>query len=80
MRTPLASSIFFLTQIIQFLSAVENSQQILRYCKLMMSQLTFIESFVEDLLDLNQLKDGKLTLAKSVFDPNEVFKLICDIF
>ena len=39
----------------------------------MMSQLTFLQSFVEDLLDLRQLKDGVFSLTREIFDVNETF-------
>ena len=45
-----------------------------------MNQLNLLQSFVEDLLDLRQLKDGVFALSPKPFDPNEVIKLICQIF
>ena len=45
-----------------------------------MNQLNLLQSFVEDLLDLRQLKDGVFALSPEPFDPNEVIKLICQIF
>ena len=35
---------------------------------------------MSDLLDLRQIKDGIFTLAREVFDPADVFNLICNIF
>ena len=32
------------------------------------------------MLDLRQIKEGLLTLVQEVFDPNEVFELVCNIF
>ena len=56
MRTPLFSTIFFLQQIMScFLKSpfpIEKVPQINKYCKLMMSQLILLQTFVEDLLDL----------------------------
>ena len=47
----------------------------------MMSQLTLLQSFVEDLLDLRQLKDGGvLSLTSEIFDPNEILEEIVDTF
>ena len=46
----------------------------------MLSQLYFLQSFVEDLLDLRQIKDGVFTLNQEPFDPNETFELICSTF
>ena len=47
---------------------------------LVMCQLKLLQSFVENLLDLRQLKDRVFSLDEYVFDPNETFKLILDIF
>mgnify|MGYP007118471970 CR=1 FL=1 len=56
MRTPLLSILFFLKQIIEILSAQPLSyarvQQGIRYGNMMNSQLEFLQSFIEDLLDL----------------------------
>ena len=74
MRTPLASCVFLLGQVIQQLE--ENPRSLkpaLKYLNLSKSQLSFAMSFVDDLLDLRQLKEGTLTLAKDSFNPNETF-------
>ena len=78
MRTPLATAIFFLSQLIMILQ--NPSSQVSRYMSLMMSQLTLVQSFVEDLLDMRQFKDGVLTLVKDSFNPNEVLDLVQSIF
>ena len=84
MRTPLSSIIFFVKQIIlafQVHTITEQEKtQSLKYCKLMLSQLYFLQSFVEDLLDLRQIKDGAFSLSSTPFDPNETFDLICSSF
>ena len=46
----------------------------------MMSQLSFIQSFVEDLLDFRQIEEGVFHLSKDPFDPNSVLDLVCRIF
>ena len=46
----------------------------------MLGSLYFLQSFVEDLLDLRQIKDGVFSLSQSEFDPNETFDLICNSF
>ena len=51
-----------------------------KYANLMMNQLAFLQSFVEDLLDLRQLKDGVFTLKQEVFDANETFDMILETF
>lgn len=37
-----------------------------------MSQLNFMQSFVDDLLDFRQLRDGGFSLILLTFDPKEV--------
>ena len=39
-----------------------------------------MQTFVDDLLDLKQIKDGAFSLVKEVFDPNELLSFIKDIF
>ena len=39
-----------------------------------------VQTFVDDLLDLQQIKNGAFKLVDGVFDPNEVLELICAIF
>ena len=39
-----------------------------------------MQSLVRDLLDVRQLKDGVFSLQKNLFNPNEVFDLVCNIF
>lgn len=39
-----------------------------------------MQTFVDDMLDLNQIKNGVFTLNNQIFDPIEVLKLVCDIF
>ena len=39
-----------------------------------------MQSFVEDLLDVRQFKEGVFELEKKAFDPNETLTLIGDIF
>ena len=39
-----------------------------------------MQSFVDDLLDIRQIKDGVFSLEYSTFDLNEVLEEICEIF
>ena len=39
-----------------------------------------MQTFVDDLLDLRQIKDGVFSIVSQVFDPNEVLEMIIDIF
>jgi len=80
MRTPLGSSVFFVKQIIALLSDLDVDPRVMKFLKLVMCQLTFMQSFVEDLLDLRQVKDGVFKLVSAAFDPNYVFQLIHSIF
>ena len=67
MRTPLFSTIFFLKQIIRYFKMspfpIEKVPQANKYCRLMMSQLILLQTFVEDLLDLRQMRDGVFSLV-----------------
>ena len=51
-----------------------------RYLKLMKSQLYFMQSFVDDLLDLKMLRGGTFKLNTASFDPNKVISLVQRIF
>ena len=46
----------------------------------MMNQLIFLQSFIEDLLDLRQLRDGVFSLILEPLDVSETLKEICSIF
>ena len=46
----------------------------------MENQLNFLQSFVDDLIDLRQLRDGVFILVDAAFDPNETFQQIISIF
>ena len=50
------------------------------YCTLIQNQLNFVLTFVEDLLDLQQLKNGSMQLENDIFNPEETFKLVFDVF
>ena len=42
--------------------------------------MTLLQTFVDDLLDLRQIKDGVFSMIREVFDPNETLSLVYDIF
>ena len=44
------------------------------------SQLQVMQGFCNDLLDLRKLKDGMFHLVNEVFDPTQIFDLVCSIF
>ena len=78
MRTPLATTIFFLAQVMLMLD--DASPEVKNYLSMMLSQLTFVQSFVEDLLDMRQLKNGVFELSSERFSPMAVFELLLNIF
>ena len=80
MRTPIGSSLFFLAQILSLLTSVSVDPKVKRYIQLVISQLTFVQSFVEDLLDLRTMRDGVFTLVKEPFNPSEVIELVFSVF
>ena len=45
-----------------------------------MTELTTITCFVEDLLVMRKIREGSLSIAHEVFDPNESLKTIIEIF
>lgn len=81
MRAPIQTIMFFLKGIIEMLSASPFDEShipdMLQKSKLMMGQLTFLYSFVADLLDQKQLKFGAFNLVQQPFD---VQAMIMDIF
>ena len=56
MRAPISSIIFFISQILIYITGLkdqsEQKQQVIRYIKLINSQLQLTQGFVNDLLDL----------------------------
>ena len=93
MSTPLATIIFFLDFIFNFLSKLEEQcssglnksisterERAINYASLIHSQLQLMQSFCSDLLDLRKLKDGVFTLTSEPFNPAETFDLVCNIF
>ena len=56
MRTPIATTMYFVERIIQIIHDLsipsQSKKEILRYTDLAMSQLHLTQSFVNDLLDL----------------------------
>ena len=74
----------FLCQIIEIfknppLSALDTIRAE-KDCRLMMGQLNFLMSFVDDLIDLRQLSEGQFRLLKEPFNLQKVLELIFDIF
>ena len=73
MRAPLLSMIYFLEQIMSILiasrPACESLAQAKHYNDIMMSQFSFIESFIQDLINLRQICNGDFNLENAQFNP-----------
>jgi len=83
MRTPLASLLFFLKHVMAMVPedcSPAYSQEVHKYYKYMLSQLTLTMTFVDDLLDLKMLGAGVFTLQTNLFDPAEALEMLCAIF
>ena len=90
MRTPLGTSLFFIQMLIKMLQksnasgqaerSESDSEKALHYLQLVQSQLNFIMSFVNDLLDLRQLRDKVFSLVSETLDPNEILDDLINIF
>ena len=50
------------------------------YSDMMLTQCRFMQSFVDDLLDLKEMREGTFSLVKQIFDPKETFEMVMDIF
>ena len=91
MTTPLSTIIFFLNFIGSYLRNVDEQsnllsiketkqQRAIKYVALIHSQLQVMQGFCNDLLDLRKLKDGMFHLVNDMFDPTQIFDLVCSIF
>ena len=71
MRTPLASILYFIKLVMTlFPGGVTSNPSVLKYFKLIIAQLTLMQTFVDDLLDMRQLKDGVFSLEALIFNAN----------
>ena len=50
------------------------------YCTIVTTQTELLQTFVEDLLDLRQLRDGVFKLANAPFNVIKVINDVCNIF
>ena len=81
MRTPLASILYFIKLIMQYYpGGVQLDENAFKYFKLIIAQVTLMQTFVDDLLDLRQLKDGVFSLTLIVFNASLVIEQVCSIF
>ena len=72
--------IYFLRQLEQTLFSHPECVAVMHILKLAMSQLLLMQTFVDDLLDLRQMKEGVFRLVNSVFDPTDVIEQVCAVF
>ena len=93
MRTPIENCLFFIKQLEAiFLGAADLDQlnnlilnnecliQVIRYMRLIRVQLVLTQTYVNDMLDLKQIKNGVFSLVDRVFDPNATIQMVVDIF
>ena len=59
---------------------IKMTPEVMKKFSLMERQVMLMQTFVDDLLDLQQIKNGVFKLVDGVFDPNEILDLICTIF
>ena len=59
---------------------IDSNPESKRYFRLIIAQLTLMMTFVDDLLDMKQLKEGAFSLDPSIFSPLSVIKQVIDIF
>ena len=95
MKTPLGSILFFVKQLHTLLVIEQGAENwyirqkevppeqretVKRYFKCILMQLMYVQSFVDDLLDLRQIREGAFAHAEDVFNPTEILDSICEIF
>ena len=84
MRTPLQTMIFFITQVLILISQIPSDPSKIdlskHYCTIVKQQAEFLSSYVEDLLDLRQLRDGVFSLSLAPFHVKKVIEDVCNIF
>ena len=84
MRTPIQTMLFMLGLLLKILQAVpmdpNDIKNAINYCTIITTQTELLSTFVEDLLDLRQLRDGVFKLANAPFDVIKVINDVCSIF
>ncbi len=83
MRTPIDSIIYFVSLLNTMVSGRStvglNHTDAAKYCTLIMSQLTIMKAFVNDLLDQRQLREGVFSLDMSPFNPMREIENVVDL-
>ena len=82
MRTPLYYIIFFAQRIQTFLQRLEGkkAEGAKRQIELVRCALHHLSSFVDDLLDFQQIQDGVFALVQTSFNPTECLDMVCNLF
>jgi len=83
LRTPIESCIFLLDKLLDEISLRAKDPKVARQCqrmKMIISQLTFAQAFIEDILNVTQLKSDDFQLSEAAFDPHKVLDFIKGIF
>ena len=84
LRTPLETSILVMKEIINFFNDTDNNVRINAYLQQtfeqILTQLQFMSCFIEDLLNLQQIKMGSINLENQPFELIEVFNFVTEMF
>ena len=83
MRTPLSTALFFLKKIrvlLLTLLQTDEVKQIIKFLSMIESQLNLVQTFVDDLLDWGQIKDGVFRMTKESFNPADSLNIILETF
>ena len=80
LRNPMESCLFFLKKINKLGSSPGDAAQAKVLSKLIVSQINFMLTFVEDLVALGMIKKGCLQLVHKRFNPQDVIDLVHTIF
>ena len=83
MRTPIQSMIIVAKQILQKILGLKRNKDtelLIKCCKIIISQLYFVETFTEDLLNISMIQEGVFKLEKSIFNPQEALTFISEMF
>ena len=75
-RTPLASILMVLENILQF--KLENDGR--RLILLVISQVNLLLCLVNDMLDLKMIEMGRFVSRKETFSPSQTLKFIMEVF
>lgn len=82
MRTPIFYILFFAKRIQAFIKNLKGNkaENATRHVELILCTIHLLSSFVDDLLDFQQIKDGVFTLTPKPFEPVKTFQLVCGMF